>query len=84
MDPWLQSTKDHERERAAASIAQVLKCLCMHLNLKVSCPSVAEEEGSKAILLLPISPPIYDSQTYDSSVLMHYSYIYPSPKIQAL
>nr|KAF6358490.1 hypothetical protein mPipKuh1_010317 [Pipistrellus kuhlii] len=35
MDPWLQSIKDHERERATASIAQVLKCLCMHLNLKL-------------------------------------------------
>ncbi|EPQ09125.1 hypothetical protein D623_10009344 [Myotis brandtii] len=35
MDPWLQSIKGHERERAAASIAQVLKCLCMHLNLKL-------------------------------------------------
>ncbi|XP_028013555.2 protein MROH8 [Eptesicus fuscus] len=35
MDPWLQSVKDHERERATAIIAQVLKCLCMHLNLKL-------------------------------------------------
>ncbi|XP_070276383.1 protein MROH8 [Myotis yumanensis] len=35
MDLWLQSIKGHERERAAASIAQVLKCLCMHLNLKL-------------------------------------------------
>ncbi|XP_012583812.1 PREDICTED: protein MROH8 [Condylura cristata] len=33
--PWLQSTKDHERERAAASMAQVLKCLSRHLSLKL-------------------------------------------------
>ncbi|KAM5220339.1 protein MROH8 isoform 2-T2 [Hipposideros larvatus] len=35
MDPWLQSIKDHERERAAASMTQVLKCLSRHLNLKL-------------------------------------------------
>ncbi|XP_025325785.1 protein MROH8 isoform X3 [Canis lupus baileyi] len=35
MDPWLQSTKDHERERATASMAQVLKCLSRHLSLKL-------------------------------------------------
>uniref|UniRef100_H0XAQ6 Maestro heat like repeat family member 8 n=1 Tax=Otolemur garnettii TaxID=30611 RepID=H0XAQ6_OTOGA len=34
MDPWLQSVKDHERERATASMAQVLKCLSRHLSLK--------------------------------------------------
>lgn len=62
MDPWLQSTKDHERERATASVAQVLKCSSRHLSLKVSSPSVTQEEGSKAILLLPISPPVYDPE----------------------
>ncbi|XP_064132125.1 protein MROH8 isoform X2 [Loxodonta africana] len=35
MDPWLQSVKDHERERATASMAQVLKCLSRHLSLKL-------------------------------------------------
>ncbi|EPY78309.1 hypothetical protein CB1_001108057 [Camelus ferus] len=35
MEPWLQSLKDHERERAAASMAQVLKCLSRNLSLKV-------------------------------------------------
>uniref|UniRef100_A0A452TAR7 Maestro heat like repeat family member 8 n=1 Tax=Ursus maritimus TaxID=29073 RepID=A0A452TAR7_URSMA len=35
MDPWLQSTKDHERARATASMAQVLKCLSRHLSLKL-------------------------------------------------
>ncbi|XP_058418718.1 protein MROH8 isoform X3 [Diceros bicornis minor] len=35
MDPWLQSIKDHERERATASMAQVLKCLSIHLSLKL-------------------------------------------------
>ncbi|XP_059262954.1 protein MROH8 [Mustela nigripes] len=35
MDPWLQSAKDHERERATASMAQVLKCLSGHLSLKL-------------------------------------------------
>nr|XP_019605771.1 PREDICTED: protein MROH8 [Rhinolophus sinicus] len=35
MDPWLQSVKDHERERAAASMTQVLKCLSRYLNLKL-------------------------------------------------
>ncbi|XP_014643055.1 PREDICTED: protein MROH8-like [Ceratotherium simum simum] len=35
MDPWLQSIKDHERERATASMAQVLKCLSRHLSLKL-------------------------------------------------
>ncbi|KAM7125613.1 protein MROH8 [Molossus nigricans] len=35
MDPWLLSIEDHERERAAATMARVLKCLCMHLNLKL-------------------------------------------------
>ncbi|XP_070444457.1 protein MROH8 isoform X3 [Equus przewalskii] len=35
MDPWLQSAKDPERERAAASMAQVLKCLSRHLSLKL-------------------------------------------------
>ncbi|KAM9590171.1 protein MROH8-like [Trichechus inunguis] len=35
MDPWLQSVKDHERERATASMAQVLKCLSSHLSLKL-------------------------------------------------
>nr|XP_012610416.2 protein MROH8 isoform X2 [Microcebus murinus] len=34
MDPWLQSVEDHERERATASVAQVLKCLSSHLSLK--------------------------------------------------
>ncbi|KAM7326991.1 hypothetical protein ACRRTK_013358 [Alexandromys fortis] len=34
MDPWLQSDKDHERERATAIMAQVLKCLSCYLNLK--------------------------------------------------
>ncbi|KAG8517851.1 Protein MROH8, partial [Galemys pyrenaicus] len=33
--PWLQSVKDHERERATASMAQVLKCLSRHLSLKL-------------------------------------------------
>ncbi|XP_062060156.1 protein MROH8 [Lepus europaeus] len=35
MDPWLQSVVDHERERATASMAQVLKCLSRHLSLKL-------------------------------------------------
>ncbi|XP_027625994.1 protein MROH8 [Tupaia chinensis] len=35
MDSWLQSAKDHERERATASMAQVLKCLSRHLSLKL-------------------------------------------------
>ncbi|XP_054398225.1 protein MROH8 isoform X4 [Pongo abelii] len=35
LDPWLQSVKDHERERVTASIAQVLKCLSRHLILKL-------------------------------------------------
>ncbi|KAI4538480.1 hypothetical protein MG293_011883 [Ovis ammon polii] len=35
MDPWLQSDKDHERERATASMAQVLKCLFKHLSLQL-------------------------------------------------
>ncbi|XP_003932048.3 protein MROH8 isoform X1 [Saimiri boliviensis] len=35
MDPWLQSVKDHERERATASMAQVLKCLSRHLILEL-------------------------------------------------
>nr|BAE89973.1 unnamed protein product [Macaca fascicularis] len=35
LDPWLQSVKDHERERAMASMTQVLKCLSRHLNLKL-------------------------------------------------
>ncbi|XP_054429758.1 protein MROH8 [Pteronotus mesoamericanus] len=35
MEPWLQSVKDHERERATASMAQVLKCLYRHLTLKL-------------------------------------------------
>uniref|UniRef100_A0A2K5SES6 Maestro heat like repeat family member 8 n=1 Tax=Cebus imitator TaxID=2715852 RepID=A0A2K5SES6_CEBIM len=35
MDPWLQSVKDHERERATASMAQVLKCLSRHLSLEL-------------------------------------------------
>uniref|UniRef100_A0A1D5REG2 Maestro heat like repeat family member 8 n=1 Tax=Macaca mulatta TaxID=9544 RepID=A0A1D5REG2_MACMU len=35
LDPWLQSVKDHERERATASMTQVLKCLSRHLSLKL-------------------------------------------------
>ncbi|CAO2577997.1 Protein MROH8 [Lemmus lemmus] len=35
MDPWLQSDKDHERERATTVMAQVLKCLSCYLNLKL-------------------------------------------------
>ncbi|XP_037061279.1 protein MROH8 isoform X2 [Peromyscus leucopus] len=35
MDPWLQSNKDHERERATAIMAQVLKCLSCYLHLKL-------------------------------------------------
>uniref|UniRef100_A0A452EC06 Maestro heat like repeat family member 8 n=1 Tax=Capra hircus TaxID=9925 RepID=A0A452EC06_CAPHI len=35
MDPWLQSDKDHERERATTSMAQVLKCLFKHLSLQL-------------------------------------------------
>ncbi|GAB5569217.1 protein MROH8 isoform X1 [Prionailurus iriomotensis] len=35
MDPWLQSTKDHERERATVSMAEVLKCSSRHLSLKL-------------------------------------------------
>ncbi|KAL1786847.1 MROH8 isoform X1 [Sigmodon hispidus] len=35
MDPWLQSNKDHERERATAIMAQVLKCLSCYLDLKL-------------------------------------------------
>ncbi|XP_012514392.1 PREDICTED: protein MROH8 [Propithecus coquereli] len=35
MDPWLQSVKDHEREMATASMAEVLKCLSRHLSLKL-------------------------------------------------
>ncbi|XP_023390217.1 protein MROH8 [Pteropus vampyrus] len=35
IDPWVQSVKDHERERATISMAQVLKCLSRHLNLKL-------------------------------------------------
>ncbi|XP_040588966.1 protein MROH8 isoform X4 [Mesocricetus auratus] len=35
MDPWLQSYKDHERERSTAVMAQVLKCLSCYLNLQL-------------------------------------------------
>ncbi|XP_013369593.1 PREDICTED: protein MROH8 isoform X2 [Chinchilla lanigera] len=35
MGPCLQSVKDHEREWATASMAQVLKCLSRHLCLKL-------------------------------------------------
>ncbi|XP_055293031.1 protein MROH8-like [Moschus berezovskii] len=35
MDPWLQSDKGHERERGAASMTQVLKCLFKHLSLQL-------------------------------------------------
>ncbi|XP_023570565.1 protein MROH8 [Octodon degus] len=35
MTPCLQSVKDHEREWATASMAQVLKCLSRHLCLKL-------------------------------------------------
>ncbi|OWK03257.1 hypothetical protein Celaphus_00007961, partial [Cervus elaphus hippelaphus] len=35
MDPWLQSDKDHERERATTSMTQVLKCLFKHLSLQL-------------------------------------------------
>ncbi|XP_031228403.1 protein MROH8 isoform X2 [Mastomys coucha] len=35
IDPWLQSNKDHERERATTVMAQVLKCLSSYLNLKL-------------------------------------------------
>uniref|UniRef100_A0A8C9H4L4 Maestro heat like repeat family member 8 n=1 Tax=Piliocolobus tephrosceles TaxID=591936 RepID=A0A8C9H4L4_9PRIM len=35
LDPWLQSVKDHERERATAGMTQVLKCLTRHLSLKL-------------------------------------------------
>ncbi|XP_076707937.1 protein MROH8 isoform X1 [Callospermophilus lateralis] len=34
LDSWLQSPKNHERKRATASMAQVLKCLSKHLCLK--------------------------------------------------
>ncbi|XP_036605673.1 protein MROH8 [Trichosurus vulpecula] len=34
MEPWLQSAKDHERERATASMSQMLGCLSRHLNLQ--------------------------------------------------
>ncbi|XP_043836722.1 protein MROH8 [Dromiciops gliroides] len=34
MEPWLQSTKDHERERATVSMSQMLRCLSRHLNLQ--------------------------------------------------
>ncbi|XP_074058084.1 protein MROH8 [Macrotis lagotis] len=34
MEPWLQSTKDHERERATASMSQLLGCLDRHLSLQ--------------------------------------------------
>ncbi|XP_047396537.1 protein MROH8 isoform X2 [Sciurus carolinensis] len=34
LETWLQSSKDHERKRATASMAQVLKCLSRHLCLK--------------------------------------------------
>ncbi|XP_055458218.1 protein MROH8 [Psammomys obesus] len=33
IDPWLQSNKDHERERATAVMAQVLKCTSSYLSL---------------------------------------------------
>ncbi|KAF6088336.1 hypothetical protein HJG60_008186 [Phyllostomus discolor] len=35
LEPWLQSVKDRERERAAASMARVLKCLYRHLTVRV-------------------------------------------------
>ncbi|XP_008069505.1 protein MROH8, partial [Carlito syrichta] len=35
MEPWLQSVKDHRRERATISMTQVLKCLSRHLSLKL-------------------------------------------------
>ncbi|XP_070328705.1 protein MROH8 isoform X3 [Odocoileus virginianus] len=35
MHPWLQSDKDHERERATTSMTQVLKCLFKHLSLQL-------------------------------------------------
>uniref|UniRef100_A0A4X2L9J0 Maestro heat like repeat family member 8 n=2 Tax=Vombatus ursinus TaxID=29139 RepID=A0A4X2L9J0_VOMUR len=34
MEPWLQSAKDHERERATVSMSQMLGCLSRHLNLQ--------------------------------------------------
>ncbi|KAK7809002.1 hypothetical protein U0070_010149, partial [Myodes glareolus] len=34
MEPWLQSDKDHERERATTIMSQILKCLSSYLNLK--------------------------------------------------
>lgn len=66
MDPWLQSAKDHERERATASMAQVLKCLSGHLSLKVSSPSVTQEEGSQTIPLQPFPLHCMTPQTGDS------------------
>ncbi|GAB1287129.1 Maestro heat-like repeat family member 8 [Apodemus speciosus] len=35
IDPWLQSERDHERERATSVMAQVLKCLSSYLSLKL-------------------------------------------------
>nr|XP_048296842.1 protein MROH8 isoform X2 [Myodes glareolus] len=35
MEPWLQSDKDHERERATTIMSQILKCLSSYLNLKL-------------------------------------------------
>ncbi|XP_017174649.1 protein MROH8 isoform X3 [Mus musculus] len=35
IDPWLQSDRDHERERATTVMAQVLKCLSSYLSLKL-------------------------------------------------
>ncbi|XP_077025362.1 protein MROH8 isoform X2 [Tamandua tetradactyla] len=35
LGPWLQSVKDHERERATTCMTQVLKCLSRHLSLKL-------------------------------------------------
>ncbi|KAL6046801.1 hypothetical protein STEG23_005074, partial [Scotinomys teguina] len=35
MDPWLQSTKNQERERATIIMAQVLKCLSCYLKLEL-------------------------------------------------
>ncbi|XP_068919693.1 protein MROH8 [Petaurus breviceps papuanus] len=34
MEPWLQSAKDHERERATTCMSQILGCLSRHLNLQ--------------------------------------------------
>ncbi|XP_074148776.1 protein MROH8 [Sminthopsis crassicaudata] len=70
MEPWLQSTKDHERERATISMSQMLGCLSRHLNLQP--PLLFQKLGSLVALMALLCGDPVEEVAQEAAEGIHY------------